>query len=111
MIQYLIGYFLTTFGFCYVVGHSKISLPFRELLARWAERPRLVNHLLLVPLSLIECPACLGWWVGLAAAWHNLVPFSLAQNPHINVVAWSFATCGAHYLLATWTGWITEEEA
>jgi len=104
MLTALVAYLLTTFGFCYVVGHSKISLPVRELLSK-----ALLGRMLL---ALVECPACLGWWVGLltAGSYPPLTPFPVF--PHetwLNVFAWAFATCGAHYLLACWSGWISED--
>lgn len=95
----LVVYLLATFGFCYAVGHSRISLPFRELMAK--------VYVLSPVLALIECPACLGWWVGAAAAATGRVPYSFG---YLDWGVWPFATCGAHYLLAAWTGWINERE-
>lgn len=50
------------FGFAYGVGHSVITLGARVWLSQF--KP------LYWPLALIECPACLGFWLGLATgAW------------------------------------------
>lgn len=76
---------LIAFGLAYVVGMSKISLPFRILLAgNEAETPLTVNGITikkgepavpsLIPyvgpflVLLVECPACFGFWEGAAFA-------------------------------------------
>jgi hypothetical protein len=66
----LLFYTLLIFGISYVLGHAKISLGPREWIAR---RQGKLWHWLL---DLIECPACLSWWLGLAAsfAWPSLPP-------------------------------------
>lgn len=98
----LVTLFLATFGLSYIVGRSKISLPVREALAALHRGP--VDFLL----ELVECPACLGFWLGLAAALLGLTPV-LTPWPALDVPAWGCVVCGAHYLLATATGWIHEE--
>lgn len=49
-------YAIGLFGFCYIVGLSKISHPARHWLSRlwWMKWP----------LELLECPACLSTWIG-----------------------------------------------
>lgn len=92
----LLIYFLAAFGLSYIVGHSRISLPFRELLGGvpvvfdepdpegiripitiaqrkkegkdpyWEVRP-------IIPvvgpflIAMVECPSCFGFWIGSAA--------------------------------------------
>lgn len=64
-------------GASWVIADSKISLPVRFWVA---ERTRL--HWLL---DLLECPACLSFWIGLAVAFLLLdlrwlaIPFALAS--------------------------------
>lgn len=55
-------YTLAAFGIAFVVGFAKISLGIREFIAArctWL-------------ISLLECPACLGFWIGLVAGALNL---------------------------------------
>lgn len=78
----LIIYTVAVFGFAYLIGHSVISKPWRELIAWWAYDPmqqarsgdgqidhdvplRVTSRPWAYFLDLIECPACLGFWVGL----------------------------------------------
>lgn len=80
----LLLYALAAFGLAYIIGHAKISLPFRLLLepdedpgfrggndehtppyVKTAFRDSLRWWLLL----LLECPACLGFWIGLIYGW------------------------------------------
>ncbi len=102
-------YLLATFGLCYILGHSRLSLVPRVLAAGVAERSSTVpRHLITWTLNLIECPACLGFWLGLAAGATGAAPWPLVTTIWLNALGWAFATCGAHYLLASWTGWINE---
>ncbi len=57
-------YALAAFGFAYIIGFSKISLPFREWLEIFGRRFAPARWLL----ALIECPACVGFWWGVALA-------------------------------------------
>lgn len=77
MIQ-LVFYTFFAFGLSYVLGQSVISLRWRILLAK--RFPFLT--------ALIECPACLGFWIGAATGfvWAPPVWF-----PSTSVIAWSFA--------------------
>lgn len=68
-------FFLGQFGFAYIVGHSAISAPFRYLFSPEMYVPEgqdappepvpgrlnAARHWLT---SLLECPACLGFWTG-----------------------------------------------
>ena len=54
----LFFYVFMAHGLAYIVGQSKISRPFRTLLYRgWVGRALV---------SLLECPACFGFWTGAA---------------------------------------------
>lgn len=86
-------YTVAAFGLAYVVGHSVISRPVREVIALWSE-----------PLiTLIECPACLGWWVGLGAGIGLALAGRLAWAL---ILALAFYTAGANFILGRATGLI-----
>lgn len=58
-LQFLFVYTFAAFGVCYAVGHAKISLGIRARLAQFNVVRPIVEF--------IECPACLGFWIGCAA--------------------------------------------
>lgn len=95
-------WFLCAFGFCYAVGHARVSLGFRTRLA-------IVSEWLT---SLLECPACLGFWVGLAggAALPELLPAPFSPTRLVAAPVLGFATCAVGYLLGRATGWLQETE-
>lgn len=65
----LLVYMVAAFGFAYIVGRSRISYPIRlavNLIGSW---PNPVWRPLRWFVILIECPACLGFWIGGAAAY------------------------------------------
>ena len=55
----LFVYTISAFGLAYIVGHSKISLPFRERLGRneFGDDPPWWTVIRLFALTLLECPA------------------------------------------------------
>lgn len=58
----LVIHTFAAFGLAFVVGFSRISLGFREWVAArsvWG-------------IALLECPACLGYWIGLASGLFDL---------------------------------------
>lgn len=66
-------YFLASFGFAYIVGFAKISAGVRYLLSPPmigngdelpVPAPGVMNELRYWLVSLLECPACVGWWLG-----------------------------------------------
>ena len=85
---------LVIFGFSYIIGHSAISFPVRV----WLRAKGGILGAILVTLS--ECYACLGFWVGLGMAllwpelsvqtlgcpWWYLPFFGSASNYLINKV-------------------------
>ncbi len=86
---------IAAFGFCWVVADSKLSLGFRL----WLAHPRRGVW----PITLVECVACTGFWVGLAGQLTGIAPIS----------TWWVAalyTCGANLLLAKWVGLLDEHE-
>jgi hypothetical protein len=96
----LFFYTITVFGFCYAVGHSKISLRPREILSRYPIGETFVE--------MAECPACLGFWLGLIAGtilpFITPIPVPTALSPFL----FAFYTCGTGFLLGRLTGWIPE---
>jgi hypothetical protein len=89
-------YSVSAFGFAYVVGHSVISMPVREWIARHP------GHYWQLFLAVIECPACFGWWVGFAGGIAAFIadPFVSGLLP----VFLPFYTAGSNYILARLTG-------
>ena len=90
-------YTLAAFGLAYILGHSRITLYTRTRLAAlgWFSRWMV---------ELVECPACLGTWLGFAAGffWPHLAPLGWAP------LALALWTCGANYLLGRATGLLKE---
>jgi hypothetical protein len=104
-------YFAAAFGLAYIVGHSAISVGFRRWLggtplrmvgsgadAKWEPaKPGALGPFGDFICSLVECPACFGFWIGLAGSFilePLLTPFLL----------WCFitacATSGVNFILA-----------
>jgi hypothetical protein len=92
----LVIYVFVMFGLAYIVGHSVISRPLREWLAKWHTAGWL--------LTLIECPACFGFWEGVVAALLILTPGLIGDVFFMNVIAWALFTSGSNFLLAKLTG-------
>ena len=128
MTQFLL-YSAAAFGLAYIVGHSKISLAFRK-----AMMPNPPARMLALPpaeleattedemyaelsgidkarfwlVTFIECPACGGFWVGLAAGFWLMPPFLdgllLARHSSLLPLVLAFSTAGTNFLLARLTG-------
>lgn len=93
-------FFAAHFGFAYIVGHSKLSFPFRaafvgdgkSTLRQWI-------------VALVECPACLGFWTGAfsgAFAW----PIALSTDfgsVGFRVFVSALAVSAVNFVLATYT--------
>jgi hypothetical protein len=90
MISLLI-YSFAAYGFAFIAGDSKISLPLRT----WLDRPGLRRWFL----ALLECPACLGFHIG----W---IAFATGHAPHSIVHWWGAAlfTTTSNLLLARLSG-------
>ena len=93
----LLVYTVSAFGLAYIVGHAQITLAFR---AAWADTGKLPWLL-----DLVECPACFGFWIGLATSifWSSLF------NAPFNIML-PFYTSGANFLLGRLTGLVPKEE-
>lgn len=89
-------YFLAAFGFAFIVGHSKISLAFREWLAAR-------GGLFLWFAQLLECPACLGFWIGLVAVLTSTVTVPFGPRWFAAMVL-ACATSGSNLLASKWVG-------
>lgn len=104
-------FFLASFGLAFVLGASKISLPFRELLAGklvmdgpdnapYRERRALIPYLGPFLVALVECPGCLGWWLGATVGWAQ--PEVLRWSvPGLSYLTDSTFGCGVLLGLAT----------
>lgn len=87
----LIIYSVASFGASYVVGHSVISMPLRYRLAP-PETATPINAIRLWIVTLIECPACLGWWTGAIIGG--------AIDGWWGIFIGAFYTAGSNYILA-----------
>lgn len=97
---YLFVYTFAAFGLCYVVGHAQISQRARELAGDAIVREHDANHYCTAAvmawcLALIQCPACLGFWIGLLVGlFHNDAPSPIALG---------FYTAGVNFILGKLT--------
>jgi hypothetical protein len=123
----MIAYLLAAFGLAFIIGHSKISLPFRRMLGGTPALP--ANPLSFefpegrpgVPgkfgplgdflCELIECPACFGFWIGftngiLILAGVNLFNIELApgEPSRFLPIVLGCITSGVNFLGARATG-------
>jgi hypothetical protein len=98
--QLLLVFTVAAFGLAYIVGHSKISLLPREALAKST------NPIAVVFLLLIECPACLGFWIGgvSAVVWlGGIHGYDLTY-----VLLMALYTSGSNFILGRVTGLISD---
>jgi hypothetical protein len=86
-------YSLAAFGLAYIVGWSKLSLPLRERL-----NPKSLF------LALLECPACLGTWVGFAAGYWAWSRGFSSLGWQMSVAVGGLYTCASNLILARLTG-------
>ena len=117
-------YTFAAFGLCYVVGGSKLSLPLRNAWARWAGVVTLVNDVTdeaaqvlsaskprwrALLLDLVECPACLGVWIGIVTGFVvGHVWFFTTAQAALFALALGCYTGGVNYLLGRLTGLLAE---
>lgn len=99
----LVFWTIFAFGLAYAAGNAKISLRPRTWMATRHSR------VFLFLVELVECPACFGFWTGMAGGlvFPQIVPIAIpwwAAPP-----ALGFFTCGTGYLLGRATGWLREE--
>lgn len=130
----LILYVFASFGVAFALGYSKISLPLRERLdiigttpIDWSQfktpnevpRDRVISiaeKILEVGLrfparwllALLECPACLAFWLG-AASTLMPIPFYFPYDFHpvFHALFLGFGNMGAVLSLGLWTGLIS----
>lgn len=96
-------YIFAGFGLAFIVGYSKISLPFRDLLDPHRDRSRF-RRLRLFLLELIECAACAGFWIGAAFALCDPVAFHITSPWQSILVGAAFS--GTNFILGRLTGLI-----
>lgn len=118
-------YIFASFGFAFVAGHSKISLPLRNWLsyasslhldddkietANAIGYPKPIRWLAEWILSLLECPACLAFWLGAAAIFTPLGDMIPMGTPAlVSALALGLANCGAVLTLGLLTKLIKTE--
>lgn len=109
----LVIYTVAAFGLAYIVGFSKISLPVRN----WIDPgvPKIVSFAELFRrfvLSLIECPACFGFWIGFWFAAYVPTPslFPELKIKFFWMLMLACYTSGSNFILGNATRLITEDE-
>jgi hypothetical protein len=102
----LLVYTVAALGAGYIVGFSRISAPLRVRLAGnvYDDDGEPVVPWRYWTLSLLECPACLGWWIGLAAGTAWALTAGGPGAPWLPPLAGAFYTAGSNFLLARLTG-------
>lgn len=97
---------VAAFGLAYIVGFSKLSLPVRSLIAppagTTADSASLKDVVRLALVTLLECPACFGFWVGL------IYGFACHPKWAPDALGLALFTCGSNYLLAKFAGLLEE---
>lgn len=108
----LLFYTVAAFGLAYVMGHSAISLPFRMALDPGPELKTPAHAARAFLLTLIECPACFGFWTGLFAGM-LYAAMDGAQYPRegalarlLFAVGLALYTTGSNFILARFTNLI-----
>ena len=94
----LVVYSLTSFGFAWVIGFSKISYPIRLHLG---EHKVFLNGWLL---ALMECVGCVGFHLGWISYFFGLAPKGISE--------WwvaGFFTAGSNLILAKFAGLLDSE--
>lgn len=103
------------FGLAYIIGHSKISLPFRMLVDPGNKITKPTEAFWSFFLILIECPACLGFWIGsIIAAIFIYGPDPMISREIVNsayakplfIVSNGLFVCGVNFVLGRATGLI-----
>jgi hypothetical protein len=78
---------LGVFGVSWIIADSKISLPARRLAAKTLGADSLL-------LTLLECPPCLSFWLGLGAAFLlHWASFAIVMAPlctAVSLLLWSY---------------------
>lgn len=115
----LLVYTMCAFGLAYSLGSSKLSLVWRSLLAHLVaagKKPeassalRLFGALASFVLVLIECPACTGYWIGVACAQTETAQSVLKAEPFEASLIFGFWTVATNLILARLAGLDTGAE-
>lgn len=104
-------YLLAAFGLAYIVGHSTISLPFRVWLGGVPAKPEvplLPQPGALGPIgdwvaTMLECPACFGFWIGLCSAIAGVAFPEWTVNRYLWPVVLGCITSGSNYIIGRLT--------
>lgn len=92
-------YTISVLGLAFIVGHSKISVPFREWLADLRERRNYVAGFFL---EMFECAACFSFHIGWIVA---LCGFRLGYGALLlDAAVLALYSCGASLLLGKFAG-------
>ena len=113
-------YFAAAFGFSYIIGIAQISHSLRVLLGGVDGHPAQPAHVMfgriipaqeetptlrpLIPVvgpfivDLIECPACSGFWIGVASSFW--LPVLFGSNPVLWALVMGCATSGMNYFIS-----------
>lgn len=108
----LFFYTVAAFGLAFILGFSKISLPVRMWIDPGSKVTTFLRLIRLFILTLIECPACLGFWTGFL---YGLWVFGVFEPPIFDGASTSFAvmlglyTCGTNFILGRVTGLVPIE--
>lgn len=95
----LLSWSVLAFGLAFIVGHSKISVPFRWWLA---DRRGAVSDWFLM---LVECPPCVGFWAGIVGGVLWRAPFLPSFGGRtLSPLLLALFTCGSNLLLAKLVG-------
>lgn len=103
-VALLFLYSIAAFGLAFCAGFAKISFGVRVWLSQRESRP--IHWFVL----LLECPACLGFWIGLITApWvRTWQPFA-REIPLIPfMILHAFFTCGSNFIIGRATGLIRD---
>lgn len=92
------------FGLCYILGFSKITQGARDAIARWSTTTEARAPVRLA-ISLIECPMCSGFWMGL------LYAHIVGGLPWLRSCLYGCITCGTNLFLALITGLVPKPRA
>lgn len=90
-------YCFFSLGLSYVLGFSKLSKPVRDALGR--------SPITLVLALLVECPGCLGFWIGVAAVMLHFAPLPIEVTIP-NAIFFGLFTSGINLFLALRSGLI-----
>jgi hypothetical protein len=103
-------YALVAFGLAWVLGHSKISLLWREFLQSPAKTPATVWPLFaLAMLTLLECVGCLGFWIGVGAYYFGGMKWLVPIDLPFGAVCLGLFTAGTNLVFGRIVGLLGDE--